>query len=257
VFANRRFALGLTVALPTLNACAALAGIDQYTRGSNCEGPCDAGTADVTAPAFFTEGADAARDSDFADLLVAANDVATHDAVVGASTDASGLVDVDSSEPPTSPTIAPTPADAGVDAQTVSMQTGAVEASSNPFVGVWSCTETQTLTYAGDRGGAVVTSTEPCTLTITGTPDDLTVVTAPQGGTMCTLHLTWSGSMATLVAGQSCPYSSSSTLVTTLTSGSAAVNGNTLIAGVMGTIAGPLGLLVEGNLMVSQSCTKT
>ena len=125
----------------------------------------------------------------------------------------------------------------------------------DPFVGMWSCTGTTTLTYSKPPL-PVSTSTTSSSVKVTENGSQLTAQTTYDGGPPCAVTLTWSGSVANVLPGQTCTNADGYTA--TFTTGTATVGGNTMTTNYSFTFAGKAaGVDVTGTGTVGATCTRS
>jgi hypothetical protein len=116
---------------------------------------------------------------------------------------------------------------------------------SNPFVGSWACTGTQSLTFTQPAGAQPQTNNQSFTQTIVANGDgSITATTTGDAGNGCTFKWTVSGSTATLEANQTC--TNTNGVVASYTSGTATVSGTTLTHSNQFTFSGTITATPDG-----------
>jgi hypothetical protein len=130
------------------------------------------------------------------------------------------------------------------------------------FVGVWSCTTQEQLTFTNPANSTPESLTDASDVTIVADPDGSITATASGdgGGGGCPLRASVSGETASLVAGQTC---SGQGLTVAFTGGTVQLNGSKLTASYTFTFSGSIVAAgdagtqaVVGTGTESYACTK-
>lgn len=140
-------------------------------------------------------------------------------------------------------------------------------AGSDPWVGTWACTGTESNTFTEPAGAKPEDKDTASTVTIVDNGDGTVTATSnpPDGGITCSLKSTVSGDTLTLVTGgQSCANNNGTTEI--YTSGSATLSGNMYTASKAYTFSGTVAetndagasmqVMVAGSGTASSTCTR-
>jgi hypothetical protein len=117
--------------------------------------------------------------------------------------------------------------------------------ASDPFVGTWDCTGTQTLNFVFEAGTmSSETSYTSATVTITDDGDGTQTSTfTTDAGATCVRKSTWSGNTATLESGQPCTFGG---LTFTYTSGTSTLSGTSYMVTAALTLRGTVQYTPDG-----------